>query len=175
MVVSASTDGRMPDREMQALGPRGLGDRAQPELLEQVAQLDAPRGAVDDGGGRAGVEVEHDRGGVPRVGRPRLGVCSSSAARLAVHTRPATSSIEHAGDVGVGVERHRVEPLGPMAGAALLEEPLAVDAVGQAHHGDRPVAQVGQHGRGDPGVVVDHLAFGEAGGRVQHLVEVGEA
>ena len=35
-------------------------------------------------------------------------------------------------------------------------------------------SQVGEQHRGDPGVVVDDLTFGEARRGVQHLLEVGE-
>src|SRR4029078_841615 len=56
--------------------------------------------------------------------------------------------------------------------AVLLEEVLAGDAVGIADDGQRPVAEVGQQRRGDPGVVVSHLALGDPGLRVEDLVEV---
>ena len=64
------------------------------------------------------------------------------------------------------------DPLGAVPGAALLEEPLALHAVGQPHHRQRAALQVGEQHRRDPGVVVDHLTFGEAGRGVQHLVRL---
>jgi hypothetical protein len=77
-------------------------------------------------------------------------------------------------DVGIGVEGDGLEPGGPVAGAALLEEPLAVHAVGQPHHREWSVLEMGEERRGHSGVVIDHLAFGEAGRGVQHLLEVGQ-
>ena len=70
----------------------------------------------------------------------------------------------------------RLHPVGPVLGAALLEEGgvAVVDALGEAAQGQRPPGQVGDDRRRDLGVVVDHLALGEAGLRVEDLVEVGE-
>src|SRR5690606_22939747 len=66
------------------------------------------------------------------------------------------------------------DPGGPVRRAALLEERLALDAVGQAPQRDAAVRDVGQHHRRDPGVVVDHLGLGEPDRRVEDLVEVRE-
>ena len=62
-----------------------------------------------------------------------------------------------------------------MSGAPLLEEPFAADAVGEPHHREGPPGEMREHHRPDPGVVVDDLTFGEARGRVDHLLEVGQA
>ena len=62
----------------------------------------------------------------------------------------------------------------PVARALLLVEELAVDAVRVALERQVPVAQVRQQHRRDPHVVLDHLALGEPGGRVEDLVEVRE-
>jgi hypothetical protein len=59
-----------------------------------------------------------------------------------------------------------------MRGHVLLDEGLAADAVGEAPEGDGTVLQVRQHHRGDTGVVVEHGAFGESAGGIEHLVEV---
>src|SRR6185503_1625712 len=70
------------------------------------------------------------------------------------------------------VDRDRPHPLRPVAGAVLLEEVLALDAVREADHGQRPVAEVGDERRADPRVVVDDFTLGEAGLRIEDLVEV---
>ena len=47
--------------QLQALGPGRLGAALQPVLSEQVAQHQADAAALDDGRGRAGIEVEDER------------------------------------------------------------------------------------------------------------------
>ncbi len=59
-------------------------------------------------------------------------------------------------------------------GTVLLEERLAVHPVRVAPQRDRPPSQMRHHHLGDPGVVVDHLALGEARLGPQHLVQVGQ-
>src|SRR5437588_3562703 len=56
--------------------------------------------------------------------------------------------------------------------AAFLEEGLAVDAVGPAHQGHRPIGEVRHHDGADPRVVVDDLGLREPGLGVEDLVEV---
>jgi hypothetical protein len=79
-------------------------------------------------------------------------------------------------DLAVALAGHRSgsDPLGAVAGAALLVEVLALDPVGIALQGQRPAAQVGQQDLADAGVPVDQLALGEARLGVEHLVEVGK-
>ena len=45
--------------DLQALRPRGLGERLEPEPLEHLADVERHLGALGDAGGRPGVEVEH--------------------------------------------------------------------------------------------------------------------
>ena len=70
--------------------------------------------------------------------------------------------------------RGGLDPVRPVRRAALLEEGACLDAVRIALQGQRPVAEVGEDRVGDPRVVVDHLALGEAALGPQHLVEVGQ-
>src|SRR5207253_9005331 len=65
-------------------------------------------------------------------------------------------------------------PVGPVLRAALLVEVRGVDPVGVALERERALAQVGEQRGRDPGVVVDHLALGEADLGIEDLVEVGE-
>ena len=132
-----------PHREVQSLRPRRLRHRAHPELVEQVVQLERDARAVAEVGAGPGIEVEHDRRRQPRLGGPGLGRVQLQRGEVGrPHERG--HAVERAGrDLGVGVERHGVEPLRPVARAALLEEPLAGDAVGKAHHRDRAVVRGG--------------------------------
>ena len=76
-------------------------------------------------------------------------------------------------DVAVaGLDRLRADPLGRVRRLLLLVEVLAVYAVGVALEGQRAAAQMREHRGRDARVVVHHLALGEAGLRVEDLVEV---
>ncbi len=66
------------------------------------------------------------------------------------------------------------DPAGKVRGCVLLEEPLAVQAIGVAHHGDRPVPQPGQHPVGDIGVVAGQVGLGDPVSGKQHLVRMRE-
>ena len=93
---------------------------------------------------------------------------------LAAHTSAATLVEQAVRDRRRRGRRARApsDPVGPVRRAALLEERLAVDAVGEAPQRDAAVAEVRQHRRRDADVVVDDLALGEPGLGVEHLVEV---
>ena len=155
--------------------PEVFADDVQTELVEQVAHVEGDAGAVDDV-----PPARPDRGRRPSpwgaMDRPRTGLRGVELERGEVGRPDEPGEVLDRArlDVRIGVERDGLEPGGPVAGAALLEEPLAVHAVGQPHHRERAVVEVGEQRRGHPGVVIDHLAFGEAGRGVQHLVEVGQ-
>ena len=105
--------------------------------------------------------------------------CSSSAASCAIQISVGRSSQTQKSispAFGPALTVRRLHPLRPVLGAALLEEGgvEVVDALGEAAQGHGAAAQVGDDRRRDLGVVVDHLALGEAGLRVEDLVEVGE-
>ena len=175
LVWSASTDGRSPTDRCSPFDPDVFTTACRPSCPSTSRRSTATRAQSRTSAGAPG-----SRSNTIAVGRSgssarACGVCSSSAARLATHTSPGRSSIAHDAIVGAGVEGHGVQPVGSMARAALLEEALALDAVGQAHHREWAAVQVGEQHRGDPGVVVDDLAFGEARGGVQHLLQVRES
>ncbi len=157
--------------------PEVFGKHSRPKLPEEVAQAERDAAALDDGRRRARVEIEGEDGrhldrSTPWTAR------GAARARRAARARPASAccrpgrSRSVAGPVGE--HGRRLHPLGPVLGAALLEEVEALDAVGVALERGRAALQVRDHGVGDPGVVVDHLALGEPGLRVEDLVEVGQ-
>ena len=125
-------------------------------------------------GRRAGVEVEDDGGRVPRVGhRPLVGVQLERGEVGEPDERGEL--LDHAALVpAAGHDRLGRHPLRMVGRAALLEEPLAVGAVGRPHQRGRAARQVGEHHRRDPPVVVDDVGFLEARGGVENLVEVRE-
>ncbi len=65
-------------------------------------------------------------------------------------------------------------PVGRVGRRLLLEEVLALDAVGVAHERDRPVAQVGEQDRRDRGVVADQVALRDLLVGEEDLALVGE-
>ena len=135
--------------ELQALGARRLGPRPQVDGGEDVADLERDLAALGDGGRLAGVEVEdHQRG---RVGIDGPGHGSVQLERRQVG-RPDDGGhrVEHAVADGAAVVSgagRGADPVGPVLGAALLEEALAVDPVREAAQGEASVAEVGQQRR----------------------------
>jgi hypothetical protein len=68
-----------------------------------------------------------------------------------------------------------LEPLRRCLRDVLLPETRGAGAVGEPLQVERPVDQVGKHGRGDRGEIADQLALGDRGvGLEQRLVEVGQ-
>ncbi len=66
------------------------------------------------------------------------------------------------------------DPVREVRGRVLLEEPLAGQAVGITHHGDRPVPQPRQHPAGDIGVVPGQVLLGDPVVGEENLPRVGE-
>ena len=161
----------LPEREREALGRLGVDRRADarprgaapssptssrppcsPSWSSRSRSSSATRAQSTTSAPGPGVEVEHDRRSAATGRRRGPGACAARARRGWRSTPAPGTLVDRAGgDVGVGVERHGVEPGGPVARAALLEEPLALDAVGQPHHGERPVVEVGEHAPGRSG------------------------
>ena len=120
------------------------------------------------------IEVEHRP--VRLIGRvdarvPRMQV---DDARVG-DPRERRHLVDH--DVRLGlltVIRPRLDPCRGMRRFVLAPERLSVDAVGEHLHRQRTIAQVRQHVRRHPDVVLDHVALGDAVGGPQHLVEIRE-
>ena len=163
------------DVHLEPLRARGLGEGLETDALEELAHPEPDLAAVHDRCGRSGIEVEHhhrrpiDRGGerergvqleVGEVGGPdeRGNVVGQAEVDVAL--------------VVAAPDRRGLHPLRAVRGALLLVEELALDAVGVALHGQRPAVQVRDQDRRHARVVVDHLALGEAGLRIEDLVEV---
>ena len=110
-VVSASTDGRIPTERWSPFDPDVFATACRPSWSSRSCSSSATRAQSTESPPGSGIEVEHDRRWASTALPARAwGVCSSSAARLAVHTRPGTSVERARRDVGVGVERARSRP-----------------------------------------------------------------
>ena len=162
-------------RDVQALAARRLHDRDHPEVVEQLAQLERDAAAVEHVGRRAGVEVEHDRPGGVHVGESPLVRVQLERSEIREPDERREVLDDAAALTAVRLERlRRPDPVGVVRGAALLEEPLTLRAIGRAHEGRRPAGQVRQHHRRNPAVVVDDVGLAETRLGVELFVEVGE-
>ena len=68
----------------------------------------------------------------------------------------------------------RLSQSGACTGTCFSKKLGTVDAVGEALHGQGPVAEVGHHDRGHPQVVVEHLSLGEPASGIEDLLEIGD-
>ena len=140
--------------------------------------MQADAAAGDDVRRRPGVEVEHHHGRAVHVLRPAPATCAARCRRgsratpswagrwrgrsrccaCCAGSRPPPSAPSRAGATGTASRRRTV----PRRRRVALQRERAVVQVRQ------------EHGR-DAHVVVDQVALREAGLRIHHLVEVGEA
>ena len=141
----------------------------EPDRVEEVAQLDGHRGGVEHPGGRPGIEIEDD--GVGHVGGRGPGLEGVELERGEVRQPDERGGLVDVALVELADLGH---PVGVVRRAALLEEPLALHPVRAPHERDGSAGEVGDHHRGDPGVVVDDLGLGEPRLGVQDLLEVRE-
>ncbi len=139
------------DVELKALGARRLGERLEAEVLEHRLDREADTAAVEDVGGRAGVEVEDQAGGA-------LDVLGERERRVQLQRRQlrqpdqrgevvADDEVQQA--LAPELQRRRVHPVGRVRGGALLVERLVGNAVWEAHprKGSAPPGGAGSPGR----------------------------
>jgi hypothetical protein len=164
---------RRPD--VDALRAGHLGERLKPELAQQVAGLPGRPSHRAEVGARGGVEVEDDPVGLahpvgarqPHVRRDRV-LADEVDERLGLaHERV------HDGPAAL-VDLNSPDPVRVVVGNVLLEEPLAVDPVGEAHEAERPVAHVRQHPLRDVLVVVGQVRLRDPVLGEELLVGVGD-
>ena len=160
---------------LQTLRTRCLRPTLELHAGEQLAHPQRDGAAGGDRGPRPGIEVEDDGPRMVEVGgSSHRGVqLDGCEVRRPHQGRPLGEQAVVDPATSIAWAARHLDPLGPMLRAALLEEPLGSDAVGEALQRDAPPGEVRQHRVGDARVVVDHLALGEAR-RVQRLVEVGD-
>ena len=166
--------------ELEPLLPAGLGQDDRVGLGQGLHDELGHGAALDDGGSFSGIEVEDHLVGVGRElaapGRTPQRHVELDGAQVG---RPDQRRQVRHGGVGdfalaIGGDGQRLDPAGAVRGHVLLEEELALDAVGEALHGEGATRQVRQHRLGDAGVVVDELPLGEAGLGKEDLVQVGD-
>ena len=160
------------------LAARGLAEGVVAEGLEVVLQLEGEGGHLGEGGALGRVEVEDEVVGLVEVGPPRVDVVQLDGGVVGQPHEAGLVGGDHVVDalaLGLVVaDALVVEPLGAVPGAVLLEEALAVDAVGEANQGEGPPLDVGQDRRRHGQVVLDHLGLEDAVLGPQHLLEVGQ-
>ena len=162
--------------QLHALGAGGLQVAVERELGEHVAQEHRHLAALGQAGRRAGVEVEREHGGgVGVLGQRQRGV-QLQVGEVGEPDQGRQVVAEHEVDHAVArPDRLGLHPLRRVRRLLLLVEVARVHAVGIALERERAAAQVGEQHRRHARVVVDHLALGEAGLRVEDLLEVRQA
>src|SRR5664280_3560865 len=127
-------------------------------------------------GSRSNTRWSGGPGTVLRIGTRQSGTWNSTVAKLTAQIsvgRSQTMRYSTASPSAVdGTLTFRIHS-GGVYRRVLLEERALVAAGGTPLHGQRPISKVRQHDPGHLCVVVDHLPFGEAGGRVEHFLEIG--
>ena len=176
--VGAAVQGRI---EVDALGAGGDRVALEPHVREDLAAPCGHPGALRQPRPLAGVQVEDQpvgRGRGERVVEAPLGRVDLERGELGepdqdrrlVHQRVGRGAVAVL-DVGAG------DPLRGVALEVLAEEHLprglgGSHAVDPALAGGGAAGRLRHHHRGDAVVVVDHLALGGAGLRVEDLVEI---
>ena len=174
VVVGDGLTGRVErDVDLQPLGARGLRKRLQAEVLEHPLQPQPDAAALDDRRRRPRIEVEdHHRGRGQRLGAVHLGVQLQGGEVGEPDERRQVVADAELDDLLRQRHRRDRDPVGPVRRALLLEEALVLDAVGEAHAGERAALEVGEQHRRDRRVVLDDVALREAGLGIEDLVEV---
>ncbi len=130
------------------------------EVDDQTVGVAGPAVATD----RPLVHVELERGEVHHPGEGGQVVDDRERELAIALARPAAR----------GGHRCGADPRRGAVGGVLLEEAQVLDPVRPADPGHRPVLEVGQHHRRDRRVVVEHLALGGAGARIEHLAQAAD-
>jgi hypothetical protein len=82
---------------------------------------------------------------------------------------------QHMGDGAAHLGHcHALHPFRKVRWHVLLVEDLRIDVLADTLHAHRPTAQVGNHPRRHAPIVLDDLAFGDAGAREHHAIGVGD-
>ena len=166
--------------QLQALPAGGLGQRGETRGSEQRPQRLGHPAAVDDVRGLPRVEVEDQQVGAADVGHPPHRDVQLQAGQVGRPDERGQVVHHQVGDHGAAgpgtgrVDPGGADPVGPVLGDVLVEEGLAVDAVGVTLEGQRAARQVRQRRGRHPLVIVEHLGLGEPGRRVQHLGQVSQ-
>jgi hypothetical protein len=180
--VAGLLGGHAGDRgvELQALAAGGLGQRREALGLQQRPQVLGYPAAVHDVGRGARIQVEDQQVGTAQTGHPPLRHVQLQAGQVGRPDQRGQIIDHQVGDRGAPAPRavrgdgRGADPVRTVLGDVLVEEGLAVDALGIALEGQRAVGDVRQQQRRHPLVVVEHLGLGEPGLRVQHFGQVGQ-
>ncbi|CPU64033.1 Uncharacterised protein [Mycobacteroides abscessus] len=165
--------------QVDALGPARHGQGFEAHALEDLPRLACDLRALGQPGPRAGVEVEDEAVGVevgPGATELPLRHVELERRRLA-EPREGRKVVDQHVVVGAALvlDAPRAHPGRDALARVLLEEHLAVDAVGPPLARRGPVGAVGEHDVGDGREVREDVGLRRAGGGVEDLVQVGEA
>ena len=162
---------------LQPLRAGGLGETLQAEVLKDFPQPHADLRALHDVGGWSGIEIEHHHGGTADIfcQRKRGMQFDGGQVRHPDHRAQIVGkNVVDRAPVALAPDGRGLHPVGPVRGGVLLEEILAVHAVGITLQGERTPLQMRNQHRPDAGVVVNDLPLGEAGCGIQDLVQIGQ-
>ena len=171
------------DVELHALRPGGLRPRLEPVGVEEVAQQEGDLAARHEVGRRAGIEVDDEQVGLAdpaaRTDLP-LGDVQLEGGEVGQPDEGGEPVDDDVLDLlgAAGASRRgdldRTHPRGVPRGAFFSKKGCLWTPFGPALAGQRAVGETREEYGGDPRVVVDDLALGEARVREEHLVEVGQ-
>ena len=168
--------------QMQALTAAGEWEQRQSDVVNEVSHRVGDLPQLRHGHALARVEVEHQS-----IGEAGLSVGTETPLR---HMDLQRRLLRDPGQGRRAVDDRVVggpgsvyqcasgEPVRRVLGQVLFEERWFLDAVGPALAGGRPAGDVRQHHLGDGRVVTEDVSLGRGpdafGGRVEHLVRVGQ-
>ncbi len=154
-----------------------LGKPLEAELAEQLLHLFGDHPQLRDGCAAVRIEIDAHLVGVVEVVPGHRPGMHLEAAEIhgPHHVREIRRAHELAGACRRKAHRHRLEPLGPGLGHALLVKALAAGTVGKTVEGDGPPADGAHHPFADGEEILDQLQLGLAARREVHLVGVRHA
>ena len=164
--------------EVQTLAAAGKRVDAQADVIHQFAHRVRDFSQVRHRDAFTGIEVEYQS-----VGGTGLAVGAETPLRhmdfqrcLLGNPGQSRRAVDDRIDRGTGAMDLGAagQPVRGRPRQVLLEKRRCVDTVGPAFSGGRTTGDMRQHHLGDGRVIPENICFGGAGGRVEHLVRVGQ-
>ncbi len=164
--------------EVQTLAPAGQRVDREADIVHQVADGVGHLAHLRHGHALAGIEIEYQSccgAGLSGLGEAPLRHMDLKRGLLGDPCQAGRAVDDRIGGIaGSMLHGRTVQPVGCRTGQLLFEECALVDAVRPALPGHRPAGDVRKHHLGNAGVVAEDVGLGGAGGRIQHLVGIGQ-